>query len=695
MRHSEVFSQGFDPARVHPGGLWPDELLVAGVRVDALGRIAHWDAAAEALLGYPASEVLGSRGEMLAPMSRFPRVESLMERITTGPATTGPCTARHRDGRPVELAAWTYRVPETPGVGGDVFAFLVAVSAVLEMRVSRALLDGLCGQSPIGLAAFDSDLRYLQVNTALEAINGVPEAEHLGKRLHEVLPDINSAEMETVMRRVLDTGESVVDFRVTGRTPATGLEDRVWSCSHFRLEDTRKRPFGVAISVVDVTARVRAEQAAAESHRRLDLLNEAAARIGTTLDMRRTAQELADVALRGFADIATVDLMVAAADDAAATFGSDLTGGIAVRRLGKAPARGSPEADVLAPLGATLHYPPDAPYVQAITRRDPFVVAEVDERAITASSCHTGAVRQLRELGVHSLLMVPLLARGKVLGATTFYRAAPARPFSPDDVALARDMASRAAVYLDNARLYTREHDTAVTLQRSLLPHRLTPPPGIDVAHCYRPASDINEVGGDWYDVVGMSGGRAALVVGDVMGHGITAAAVMGQLRSAVRTLARLALPPEQLLRELDAGMADLPGAPLATCTYAVCDPAAGSCSITRAGHPPPALIHPDGTAELLELPAGAPLGVGGIDFVPIELMLPPGSILVLYTDGLVEARCADLDQRLTQLRDVLTAHFALPLDSLSRTVMNQLAPAPDDDVALLLARISPREPYR
>ncbi|WP_406417209.1 SpoIIE family protein phosphatase [Streptomyces sp. NBC_00873] len=442
MHRREVFDQAADAAEVRLGGLWPNELLVAGVRVDALGRIVHWDAAAEALLGYPASEVLGSRGELLIPAEGRSAAWSLLERVAAGRATTGPCTARHRDRHLMELAVWAYQVPERSGAGGDVLVFLVDVSAALEMRVSRAVLDGLFSRSPIGLCVFDSELRYLRVNTALEAINGVTEAGHLGRRLSEVLPGVNSAEVETVMQRVLDTGESA-----------------------------------------------------------------------------------------------------------------------------------------------------------------------------------------------------------------------------------------------------------AVLLQRSLLPHRLTPPPGIEVAHCYRPASDVNVVGGDWYDVVEMPEGRTALMVGDVMGHGIAAAAAMGQLRSTMRALARLALPPEQLLRQLDTCLEDLPDTPLATCTYAVCEPAAGCCSITRAGHPPPAVIHPDGTAELLELPAGAPLGVGGIDFVPTDLPLPPGSILTLYTDGLVETRCTDLDQRLTQLRDVLTTNSALPLDALSRTVLDRLAPAPADDVALLLARISTPEP--
>ncbi|WP_405680183.1 PAS domain-containing protein [Streptomyces sp. NBC_01238] len=259
MHRPEVFDQAADAAEVRLGGLWPNELLVAGVRVDALGRIVHWDAAAEALLGYPASEVLGSRGELLIPAEGRSAAWSLLERVAAGRATTGPCTARHRDRHLMELAVWAYQVPEPPGAGGDVLVFLVDVSAALEMRVSRAVLDGLFSRSPIGLCVFDSELRYLRVNTALEAINGVTEAGHLGRRLSEVLPGVNSAEVETVMQRVLDTGESAVDFRATGRTPATPYEDRAWSCSYFRLQDTRGRPCGVGASVVDVTARDRAD----------------------------------------------------------------------------------------------------------------------------------------------------------------------------------------------------------------------------------------------------------------------------------------------------------------------------------------------------------------------------------------------------------------------------------------------------
>ncbi|MFF7145797.1 PAS domain-containing protein [Streptomyces nodosus] len=221
MRHPEKFDEAAAPAQVCPSGSQPDELPVAGMRLDVLGRIVRWDAAAEALLGYPASEVLGSRGELLVRAEGGSGAASLLERVAVGGATTGRCTARHRDGHLVELAVWTYRVPDS----GDVLAFLVDVSAVLRTRVPHAVLDGLFRHSPIGLSAFDSELRYLHVNTALETINGVPEVRHLGRRLSQVLPEVNSAEVESVMERVLDTGEPVVDFRATGRTPAPPYED--------------------------------------------------------------------------------------------------------------------------------------------------------------------------------------------------------------------------------------------------------------------------------------------------------------------------------------------------------------------------------------------------------------------------------------------------------------------------------------
>ncbi|XES00295.1 PP2C family protein-serine/threonine phosphatase [Streptomyces sp. S1D4-11] len=257
-------------------------------------------------------------------------------------------------------------------------------------------------------------------------------------------------------------------------------------------------------------------------------------------------------------------------------------------------------------------------------------------------------------------------------------------------MSLAYELAARAAICVDNARLYRREHDTALVLQRSLLPQHIPQLPGMEVAHRYLPASDVNEVGGDWYDVIRLDGGKAALTIGDVMGHGTAAAAVMGRLSVSVRALARLDLAPENLLHQLEAALEDLTEPMLATFLYAVIDPANGRCQITRAGHPPPAAVSPDGTARLLDVPPGVPLGVGGTPFTTTDVTLQPGSTLVLYTDGLVEARGSDIDERLAEFTHLLEQP-APTLDELCDRLLIHLTPASaDDDIALLAARLNP-----
>ncbi|MYT24726.1 SpoIIE family protein phosphatase, partial [Streptomyces sp. SID7760] len=214
------------------------------------------------------------------------------------------------------------------------------------------------------------------------------------------------------------------------------------------------------------------------------------------------------------------------------------------------------------------------------------------------------------------------------------------------------------------------------------------PPPGIEVAHRYLPAGDVNEIGGDWYDVLRLPGGKAALLIGDVMGHGIAAAAVMGRLSASVRALARLDLAPEALMHQLEATLDDLADPMIATFLYAVIDPASGRCRITRAGHPPPATVTPGGTVRLLDLPPGTPLGVGGTVYSTTDLDLPPGSLLVMYTDGLVEARGSDIDVRLAELTRLL-ADPPRSLDHLCDSLITHLVPASaDDDIALLIARV-------
>ncbi|MFG2754438.1 SpoIIE family protein phosphatase [Streptomyces xanthophaeus] len=673
-------------------GGWMGALRVALVATSGDGHIVRWNHGAQELLGYAPPQVLGRHiADLLHPGADRSLGRSLWETAATGRGVMGTVTAWHRDGHPLELEIWACPVPDRRHGASAVLVFAADAHAARRIRGSSAVWDGLFARSPVGIGVLDTQLRFLQVNPALEAMNGLAESAHVGRRLAEVLPEVNAGEMEAAMHQVLETGEPVLDRRRTGRTPADPEHDRVWSCSYVRVQDPGGRPIGVIASLLDITAQQRDHTEAEAGRRRLALLSEASSRLGASLDLERTAQELADLAVPHFADAVTVDVLdtLARGDEP----GMGLTGGTALRRLGKAPLTGSDVTRILAPLGRTLSFPVAAPYTQALATRQPYLVARLDAEAVAPAARHTSKPAQLLETGVHSFLMMPLVARETVLGVATFYRTRPVGPFGSDDVTLAGELTARTAISIDNARLYHHEHETAVVLQRSMLPQHVTPPPGIEIAHRYLPASDVNEVGGDWYDVLPLSGGRAALIIGDVMGHGIAAAAVMGRLSATVRALARLDMPPAALLHQLEATLADLAEPMLATFLYVVCDPASGNCTVTRAGHPPPAVAEPDGTVRLVATPPGVPLGVGGIAFTTTAITLPPGSVLVLYTDGLIEARSSDIDDRLRELTGLLT-ESQQPLDQLCDSLITHLVPASaDDDIALLVARIGANTP--
>ncbi|MFF4579638.1 SpoIIE family protein phosphatase [Streptomyces sp. NPDC001389] len=669
-------------------GGWLGSLPVALVATSATGTIVRWNQVAQELLGYAPPQMLGHNiADLLHPGSDRSLGRALWETAATGRGVMGTVTAWHRDGHPMELEIWASPVADRQGHGAaTVLVFAAEAPAARRIRGSSAVWDGLFARSPVGIAILDTQLRFLQVNAALEAMNGLPESAHVGRRLAEILPTVNARDMEDAMLQVLETGEPVLDRRRVGRTPAEPDHDRVWSCSYVRVEDPAHMPIGVIASLVDITEQQRDHVEAEAGRRRLALLSEASIRMGSSLDLERTAQELADLAVPRLADAVTVDVLDALArgDEP----GMGLTGGVALRRLGRAPLGGSRLTDILAPLGRTLAFPATAPYTQALSGRQPFLVATVDEQSIAAAARHTAKPAQLLQAGVHSFVMAPLVARDRVLGVASFYRLRPLGPFGAEDVTLAAELAGRAALSIDNARLYHREHETAVILQRSMLPQHITPPAGISVSHRYLPASDVNEVGGDWYDVLPLAGGKAGLLIGDVMGHGIGAAAVMGRLSASVRALARLDLPPVRLLHQLEAALADLAEPMLVTFLYVVVDPAVGRCTVTRAGHPPPALALPDGSVRILHTPPGVPLGVGGIAFTPTEVEVPPGSILVLYTDGLIEARGSDLDERLAELTQLL-ADPQRRLDHVCDSLITHLVPAAaDDDIALLVARV-------
>jgi serine phosphatase RsbU (regulator of sigma subunit) len=418
-------------------------------------------------------------------------------------------------------------------------------------------------------------------------------------------------------------------------------------------------------------------------------LSEGAARIGSTLDLTQTAAEVAEVAVPWFADAAVIyaaERLLAADELSSPRAGH----GPVVRRLA-ARLAGQEQAvtDSLLRPGQVLVFGADTPYSRAIATGGPVQFDELDGDAIERFARRRPGGREIAA-SYTSFLAMPLVARGIVVGCATFGRTLASPAFNAADITVAGELASRAAVCIDNARLYHRERRTALALQRGLLPGRQRVPAGLEVAHRYLPVG-ASVVGGDWHDIVPLPDGRAALIVGDAMGHGPESAAVMVQLRTAAHTLASLELPPGEVLHRLDEMAAGMAGAPFATCIYTVIDPSGSSLVAAQAGHLPPVLVLPGGATRTLDLPPGLPLGLGADSFAVTQVSLPPGATLALYTDGLVESRARQLDDGLAALRAALGSALAGPratLGSACATVTQTLRQHGEDDITLVLARI-------
>ncbi|HWF79094.1 MAG TPA: GAF domain-containing SpoIIE family protein phosphatase [Streptosporangiaceae bacterium] len=426
----------------------------------------------------------------------------------------------------------------------------------------------------------------------------------------------------------------------------------------------------------------------ASAHPSQEMLTDAAAKIGTTLDLYRTASEATDVAVPAFADacVIFVSERLLVADE----LRPYATGpAVVVRRL-VARVSGQPSAitDALLRPGEVLVYSAESPSYQAMTKREPVRFDELDPETAERIARRPGVQEMFAPYT--SFLAVPLVARGLVLGCANFGRSAARPGFSPLDIALAQELASRAAVSIDNARLYARERRTASALQQGLLPSEPTAPAGLAVAHQYIPVG-ASIVGGDWHDIVPLRSGRAALIVGDAMGHGPEAAAIMVQLRTAAHTLADLGLEPEEILLRLDRMATAMPAAPFATCIAAIIDPAASSCVIAKAGHLPPMLTLANGESSLVDLPLGLPIGLGTGSYEAAKISLPPGATLALYTDGLVESRTRPLDDGLTALSGALSSTLsraAGTLDDSCREITQALHSRGEDDITLVLAQV-------
>ncbi|TQJ86081.1 SpoIIE family protein phosphatase [Streptomyces sp. SLBN-31] len=676
-------ADGHEPVR--PSGLL-DVLGMASVVLDAEGRIVLWSPQAEELFGYPAQEALGHYAAriMVHEQNLDLVIKLFADVMVTGQSWAGAFPIRRKDGSTRLVEFRNMRLLDDRG---DVYALGLCADRSTVRRLERdvALSTRMIAQSPIGLAVLDIDLRYVSVNPALERLNGVPAEKLIGRSTREVLPHLDVDAIEAAALDVLRTGRPLVDRLTVGRTPADPVREHAWTISLYRLEDAVGTVLGVAAMVVDVTEQHRAGIEAEAARRRLAVIADATTRIGTTLELERTARELAEVAVPELADVAAVDLLDAVVAGRRSILGPTEP---AVIRALAVRADDAPEALRAAdPPGQVARYGSDRLVTECVRTGRPVMLARVEEADLPRIARSAEAAERLARAGVHSYLAVPLIARGEVLGALDLKRTRNALPFTEDDLLLARELASRAAVQIDNARWYQNARDTALTLQRSLLPSHPPVIGGLEVASRYQPAGATSEVGGDWFDVIPLDGGKTALVVGDVMGSGITAAATMGRLRTATNTLASLDLDPARLLEHLDRITEDLDHS-IATCVYAIHDPALRQCRIANAGHLPPVRLREGRPPELLELPTGAPLGVGGVAFSTTTVDLGPGDRLVFYTDGLVETRQHPLDERLDALLSLLDGPDR-PLEEVCDLLLRTLhQPDNSDDVALLIARV-------
>ncbi|MFD4711926.1 SpoIIE family protein phosphatase [Streptomyces sp. NPDC058430] len=577
-------------------------------------------------------------------------------------------------------------VRQLPAVLG-IAAAAVAVTTAGAALASRRLLRQTRGLGPVeitrlyehhdavlhaareGVVIVDAGHRLLLANDEAQRLLNLPD-DPQGRRVSE-LP------LAPPIAELLNTGRDASDeVHLVG--------SRVLAVNQRSL-DRYGVPSGTVTTLRDSTELQALSGRMEAAARRLKALYDATGAIGTSLDVTRTAEELADVAVPQFADLVTVDL-----DESVLHGNEPQAGAQQLRRIAATSAH--PDSGIRS-VGEPISFHPSAPQATGVTNQQ--AVIEPDLRGAPKSWAQSEErARRMLDHGFHSLITAPLCAGGSVFGVVDFWRSQNPQAFDTDDLAMSEELAARTAICIDNARRYTREHAMAVTLQRSLLPRALPQQSALSIAYRYLPARE--GVGGDWFDVIPLPGARVALVVGDVVGHGLHAAATMGRLRTAVRNFSSLDLPPDELLARLDelssgdGSMQEPPESDAmvgATCLYAVYDPIERRCTMARAGHPPPLLLRAGHAAEVLEVPAGPPLGIGGLPFEACEVEVPEDSTLALYTDGLVERRDRDIDEGIGILRHTLTRSPG-DLDETCAQALEVLLPGrADDDVVLILAR--------
>ncbi|EGX57647.1 hypothetical protein SZN_21781 [Streptomyces zinciresistens K42] len=665
----------------------PGRIPLAVVVVDREGLVSHWSsgarrlfgAAKEEAIGHPAVDLLPVSGALpedddISPYGSYAAYDGLGHDLET--SLDGriyyPAAGRARltvagRGR-VDVLWWAY-----PLVGPGPERLLV-----LGADVGRLQQDD------------DEDPGYDRVAPGFALHTDFSGAEELAGRLPEILPSMSVQEGARIVSQILELGYPVMEFSHSDRVPLTpdwGVPRRV---------ERRARQERAARAAAAGSPLPREESDEGEDleyaavRERLEFLNEVSGRIGTSLDLARTITEVSKAVVPRFTDVAGTYLREQVVAGEGFPDGvpdtTTLWHRVAVEHTDE-PGRW----DDVVPVGEAMPFPAHTPFFQCMTSGEPVLVPRVSEQ-LGHTIASQFEKRDIRPLITHrSMLVVPLKARDVVLGFMVLLRHPERVEFNDMDRVTGAELAARAGLVLDNARIYTHQESVAETLQDSMLPHIPPRMAGCDIATRYLPGTLLGRVGGDWFDSVKLPGARTALVVGDVMGHGLNSAAMMGQLRTAVQTMAALDLPPARLLRNLDDLAQRLGDTYLATCLYAVYDPIAGELHLANAGHIPPVLVRAaDGRSELLDLPTGAPIGVGGVPFEALRVPVSPGDRIVMCTDGLVEVRGEDIGVGLATLCES-AAHPAASMDDACDTIIRALnvRGGRKDDVALLMARLN------
>jgi anti-sigma regulatory factor (Ser/Thr protein kinase) len=658
----------------------PGRVPLAVVVVDREGLVSHWSRGARRLFGVPREEAIGRPALDLLPVSG-----ALAEGREPAPHTDdglGPDLESSLDGGLSYPAAGRARLAAPGRERADVLWWAYPLVGPGPERLLVLAADA------EGVRPGDGTFERIAPGFALHT--DFPGAQELARRLPEILPSMSVGESARIVGQILELGYPVLEFSQNDRVPVTpdwGVARRAERKAR-RERAARARAAG---EPVPEELRDEAEDLEyAAVRERLEFLNEVSGRIGTSLDLSRTIVEVSRAVVPRFTDVAGTYLREQVVAGEGFPDGvpdtTTLWHRVAVEHTDE-PGRW----DDVVPVGEAMPFPAHTPFFQCMTTGEPVLVPRISEETGHAIAAQFEK-RDIRPLITgRSMLVVPLKARDVVLGFMILLRH-PERPvFNDMDRVTGAELAARAGLVLDNARMYTFQENVAETLQDSMLPHIPPRMAGCDIATRYLPGTLLGRVGGDWFDAVKLHGGRTAFVVGDVMGHGLNSAAMMGQLRTAVQTMAGLDLPPAQLLRNLDDLAQRLGDTYLATCLYAVYDPIASELHLANAGHIPPVLVRAeDGRSELLDLPTGAPIGVGGVPFEAVRVRVEPGDRLVMCTDGLVEVRGEDIGVGLATLCES-AAHPAASMDDACDTIIRSLNTrgGRKDDVALLMARLN------